>query len=279
LAASLKDLHAPPGKTPWNIEGKVLEVRPGDFLVTASIFETGTFFILGRSGDGTARVKWSIDRFAASPTANRKLRCWRVHADCGPFYGSAASLPSTAAGDARFYVDANYAGNGSTVGAQTSIWTWNGRDARLLAVGGHLVMIEDQRQIEFDGQHLVVPTKEVPRSFSTVGGSLDPAGTWTVRLTPDGAEDLGHRWRDPELQWADELFEALRKGRETTRLAAPEVVRKLAPVLGDLDSLLMDWTATGGTPEVFRIALDAVTLTFTLQRDGDHRYATAVTVE
>lgn len=283
LAGSLKELHAGPSGAPGedapDLAGEALELRPGDFLMTVRLFETGTFFIVGRSGDGAARVKWTIDRFAASPSAKKELRCWRVEASCGPLYGSAKALPPTAAGDARFYVDANHAGNGMTVGAQTSLWAWNGRDARLLAVDGHLAMLDDDRQIEFDGQNLLVPTKEVPRTFFSCGACPDPAGTWTLRLTPNGAEDLGHRWRNPELRWADELFDALQKGRDTSHLAASEVAQKLTPRLGDVNSMLFEWTVTGGTPKTLSMAFDDVKVTFTLKRDGGRLYATAATME
>lgn len=272
LTARLKALHAELG-------GEAVELGGGDFVVTAHIFETGTVFILGRSGEGAARIKWSIDRFAASPTADEKLRCWQVSADCGPLYGSAKLLSATAAGETRFYVDANYAGNGMTVGAQTSVWAWNGREARLLAVDGHLVMIDDDRQIAFDGQTLVVPTKEEPRTFFSCGACPEPAGTWTLRLTPGGAEDLGHRWRDPELQWADELFDALTKGRNTGELAAPAVVGELKPRLEDLSSMLMEWSRADGPPKILSMMLDGVALTFTLELREGHLYATAVVVE
>jgi len=113
-----------------------------------------------------------------------------------------------ATGEPRFYVDANFSGNGMTVGAQTSVWAWNGQEARLLAVHDYSNMIDDGRQVEFDGHDLTVPTKEELGPFSTYGPGTDPEATWTLHITPDGVEDRGVRWRDAELYWVVQFLGA-----------------------------------------------------------------------
>jgi hypothetical protein len=290
LVASLARLDqrpaGPPAENEPPLEADAMALLPGDFLVILRYAETGTFLVVGRSPNGKARVKWAIDRYARSPGVNRELGCWPVQRDCGPlFSGPAKPLPPTSKGEPRFYINAIYAGNGLTVGAQTSIWAWNGRNARPLVVRNYAVWLDDDRPTRCDGEHLVVPVKPWPRSFWAGGDMRDPQGTWTARLTPDGAEDLGERWNDPELQWADQFFDALRKRRDTRRLAAPEVARKLKTHLKthrdvDLGGMLMEWSATHGTPDTFSIwVLDAGKFTFTLVRRGDHLYATAVEVK
>jgi O-phosphoseryl-tRNA(Cys) synthetase len=52
----------------------------------------------------------------------------------------------------------------------------------------------------------------------------EPKGVWTIRISPDGVKDLGHRFLDPEIQWADELLSRIAKGKNTDDLAELNVV-------------------------------------------------------
>ena len=217
LDASLAKLD--PHKDEEAMWHQVLDLGQGDFLVAATYFETGTFFIVGRGPQGKALLKWSIDAYSASLDKDSPLRCWNVEAECGPLFASLAPLPSTESGHPCFYVHANYAGNGMTVGAQTSVWSWTGSAAHLLTVIGYAQMIDDGRSIHFDGRDLSIPIKEQPRAFISSGGSPDPQGIWTLRITPRGVQDLGHRWSQPELEWFDRLSDAVQKGRDTAALA------------------------------------------------------------
>lgn len=104
-----RERHAPA------IHATATKLANGDFVITIQYFETGTIFIIGPAG-----VKWSI----ASA-----LHSWG--ASHGPYYGSIMLLPSAANGTPRFLVEAWHAGNGTTVGAQTSAWRWDGHKAHL----------------------------------------------------------------------------------------------------------------------------------------------------
>jgi hypothetical protein len=254
---------------------QVLDLGKGDFLVAVTYFETGTFFVVGRDPKGTALMKWSIDAYSASLGKDSFLHCWNVEADCGPLFASLAPLPPTGHGHPRFYVDANYAGNGMTVGAQTTFWSWTGRAAHLLAVIQYAQMIDDERRIHFDGRDLSIPIKEQPRAFISSGSSPDPQGIWTLRITPRGVQDLGHRWSKPELEWFDRLSDAVQKGRDTAALAAPEVARSLKPLRGDLREMLMSWSLKRGRTTLLSVTLEDLKLSFTLVKRGDHLYATA----
>jgi len=138
LEASLADLdpHSANGKASDSVatlRGQALDLGQGDFLVALQYFETGTWFVVGRNAPVGARVKWSIDAFAGSFAVPSSLRCWKVGADCGPLYAGIVPLPPADGGRPRFYVNAGYAGNGMTIGAQTSVWIWTGTAARPLA--------------------------------------------------------------------------------------------------------------------------------------------------
>jgi hypothetical protein len=284
LKASLADLdpHSPNGKASddgvASLRSDALDLGTGDFVVALTYFETGTFFVVGRSQGGGARVKWSIDAYAASFAAPSRLRCWKVDAGCGPLYAMIVPLPPADGGRPRFYVQAGHAGNGMTIGAQTSVWVWTGTAAQPLAVIGYSEMIDDGRPIELAGSFLNVPIKEDPEGFYTSGAGADPRGVWRLRITPGGVRDLGHHWSDPELHWFDRLFTAIEGGRDTTDLAAPEVARPLKLHAEDLRGMLMNWSVQRGPATVLQVTLDDATYSFTLTRRGNSFYATAVTI-
>jgi len=278
LETSLSDLD-PHSDSANSLSAQALDLGQGDYLVALQKFETGTFFVVGRSPAGGARVKWSIDAYAGSFAAPSSLRCWKVDAGCGPLYAGIAPLPPAAGGRPRFYVNAGYAGNGMTIGAQTSVWVWTGTAARPLAVLEHAEMIDDDRKIELDGSLLSVPIKEQPEGFFTAGADADPKGLWKLRLTGDAVRDLGHHWSDPELHWLDRLFAALEGGHDTEDLAAPEVTRQLKLHMEDLRGMLMSWSVQRGPATVLRATIEDVTYTFTLTKRGNLLYATAVTMD
>ena len=67
-------------------------------------------------------------------------------------------------------------GNGVTVLAQTSAWSWDGRKAHLLAIDKHLEMIDDGRRAKIDHDLVIVPTKEIAHTFSSSGERLAHGG-------------------------------------------------------------------------------------------------------
>jgi hypothetical protein len=284
LVASLADLdpHSAPGKPADEVRalhGQALDLGTGDFAVAMQYGETGTFFVIGRSKEGRSRVRWSIDTYAGSAAARSELRCWKVDADCGPLYGTIEPLPPTDRELPRFYLNAGFAGNGMTIGAQTSVWVWTGDAARPLAVLEYSEMLGDDRTIEFDGTHLTIPVKEETEGFSTSGSSEDPKGTWTLEITGAGVRDLGNRWDDPELEGFDRLFAALAKGRDTSDLADPEVARQLKLHVEEFSGMLMDWSVHRGPATTLRVDVEGEKMSFALTRRKGFPYATAVTFE
>lgn len=246
-----RERHAP------EIDASATRLANGDFVIAARYFEAGTVFIIG-----PARVKWSI----ASA-----LRCWSR--SCGPYYGSITLLPSAANGNPRFLVEACHAGNGATVGAQTSAWRWSGREAQLLAIDKHLEMIDDGRRTNIDHDLVVVPTKELSHTFAGSGASSEPAGTWTLRLTANGAKNLGHQWVHRELRWADDFFFALRKGRPVDRFATASVVREMRRAEVELGGMVMELRVDGQT---LHVVTESGPITFTFDPSHAGLYAVAV---
>jgi hypothetical protein len=252
---SQRERNAPP------IDASATKLANGDFVIALQYFETGTVFIIGFSHGGAPRVKWSIAD---------ALPCWR--ASCGPYFAGITLLPSARNANPRFLVDAWHAGNGMTVGAETSAWRWDGREAHLLALDKHQEMIDDDRQTRIDGDMVIVPTKEMAHWFVISGASRDPAGIWTLRLSANGAKSLGHRWVDRELRWADDFLFALSKRRAVDRFASAEVAREVRRHLDDAGGMLMKWHRDGQT---LHLTADS-SFTFTFDPKHVGLYAVAV---
>jgi hypothetical protein len=252
-----RERHAPA------IDATATKLANGDFVITLQYFETGTVLIVASSRGSAARMKWSIASV---------LRCWR--ASCGPYSASIKVLPSARTGDPRFLVEALHGGNGTTVGAQTSAWRWDGREAHLLAIDRHLEMIDDGRDTSINGDVVIVPTKELAHSFNSFGGTREPAGTWRLRLTANGAKNLGHQWVSRELRWADDFLFALTEGRPLGRFATPAVARELWRHFDDFSGMVTECRRDGQTLHISMAEGPSLTFTFDAKREG--LYAVAV---
>jgi hypothetical protein len=127
-------------------------------------------------------------------------------------------------------VDAGYAqGAGATIGAQTSVWSWDGNTARLLWIDVHAVMVEQKLGIEFADGILTVGEKEEFRSFFACGSCEGRQVAHRLKITPTTIQDLGTFSTTPELDLVDELFWRLANGRQTADIAAAQVARLLKP--------------------------------------------------
>lgn len=248
------------------IGASATKLANGDFVITLRYFETGTVLIIGPARGGAARMKWSIASV---------LRCWRT--SCGPYFASIKVLPSARNGNPRLLVKALHGGNGMTVSAQTSAWRWDGREAHLLAIDRHLEMIDDGRQTKIDGDIVIVPTKEIAHSFNSFGATAEPAGTWRLRLTANGAKNLGHQWVSPELRWADDFLFALSKGRPVVRFATRAVARELRRHFDDFGAMVTECRRDGQTLHL--VTAEGPSLTFTFDPHHEELYAVAVRVD
>ena len=137
-------------------------------------------------------------------------------------------LPVRAAanGNVRFLVDAYQSADGGTTLGQLSIWEWDGREAKPLLIKAyeHLAGALD---IRFSSGIIRVGTKERLATLYTCGQCDLPQGTWSLHVSPDGIQDLGHRFQMPEIGWADELLLKIETGNDVVAEAAPVVVNAL----------------------------------------------------
>jgi hypothetical protein len=123
--------------------------------------------------------------------------------------------------------------------AQLSVWQWEGAEAKNLIIRSYQIYIDDGRDLQVVGNLLSVPTKETTRSFSSFGCCAEPRGIWTLRIDPGKVQDLGHRFLQPQIEWADRLLAASRaKSSVAAGLAAPSVLAYLRHA--ELDANMVD---------------------------------------
>jgi len=122
--------------------------------------------------------------------------------------------------------------------------------------------------LRYDGQTIRVTTKEAElRSLSSCGGCNDPRGVWTIRITPAGVQNLGHRFLRPEFKWTDDLLSAIEQGQDASELASPAVLAVLRATLSRLnpaDNLTSGKEST--EPEKARFHLGMLAKLTVLQR-------------
>jgi hypothetical protein len=233
----------------YHLEATAVQLLAGEraaYPVAVIYPRSGTFFVVARTGATGFRVPWNIKDLATEhyPSGDEIGR-W-AYLDFpwnnGPLAGSVHALPPSRSGQPRFYVDAwAMAFGGATTPKQLSIWEWNGAAAVPLLIKVYLVYVETAR-IEAVGDLLRVHTKGEYENFYSCGMCPEPEVIWTVRVTPDGVQDLGREHVFPELQLVDELWNRLGNGRSTADIASPQVVR----VIRQLDLAMR--RESGGSP-------------------------------
>ncbi|HVT60915.1 MAG TPA: hypothetical protein VHR45_21295 [Thermoanaerobaculia bacterium] len=208
------------------------------YAITANYELFGTFFVVARKAQQPFRVMWNIKDVAARHRAAAdELGFWASY-DCyagsGPLVGRALPLPADSSGHPRFYVDAEeVVGFGGTSAFQVSIWSWDGQQATPLFIHSYLSSLDTPGGVVFDGKLLRIATKEQWRTLWSCGQCNEPVGEWTVRITPQGVEDLGHRQLVPELELVDELYFRIERQEPADELAASPVIEQLAQAVDD----------------------------------------------
>lgn len=269
------------------LEGSTLKLSRGVYFVSIRYGETGTFFVVAPDAAGRYRVAWSVDDFAAS--AKGDIACWRVEASCGPLSGAGHPLPATSRGNPRFYVNALNAGQGQTVGGQTSVWEWTGTTAVLRANRSYRVMIDDPEGADtFDGNVLKVHMKGGAGHFLCGYGSCPhPRTFWRVRVTPERVEDLGVRLAEPEFQLLDDVLVGILRHTSMSHLASPDVAAELERLISkvgqseeDFIFSLMEAEETQFAKETrLRLLTDAYgEIEFTIRSNGTDLYISEMKV-
>jgi hypothetical protein len=188
-------------------------------------------------------------------------------------------LPPTAGGHPRFRVEGEQSqAAGVTMAGQLSIWEWDGTRALQLLAQDYLWVADEQTPpIQFDGHLIRVHTKEMMHYLFVTEPEYESEGEWTVRVTPQGVQDLGVRKLHPEVDLIDELYDRIANRQPATDLASPNVIAQLskgACIGKDCLSELFDWKLQGS-----KLCLaDGVTNrhVFTLSREGGKLFVTGV---
>jgi hypothetical protein len=228
----------------YNFSGRAVRIGEGIYVVESHYFRdtsTGTFMVVARNHDGHFQALWNIKDLAEKHYAQRgEIGRWlylvsRAYYN-GPLdVGKVLPLPPLKDGHARFLVNAFQSADGGTIGAQLSIWEWDGAEAKPLLVKLYQYAV-DFGSLRFDGRIVRILTKEGLGTLFSCGECATPRGVWTIRITPDGVQDLGHRFLTPEIQWADELLSKIEKGEDASGLAGPEVIAALKAETEDAKS-------------------------------------------
>jgi hypothetical protein len=285
-------------------EPQYLRLSDDVFLVAAPN-PIGNVFIVAKAA-GQFRLAWSTaDLEKAQGKEAEILAAWRPenarHGGRGPYYAASGSsgsvipqlgiLPADAKGRPRFYINGTYAQSaGGTVGAQTSLWLWNGKTALPLIVRAYAMMIDQKVWTRVEGNLLRVQEKKFFRTFSSCGACEERQTDWIVRLEPDGVKDLGEESTVPELDAVDELFFRVVHHEPVADIAAPAAIKRAEGIVeaarkehtdkewSKYPSLGMmgQWNIRkGGNDEILCLSLDDAGTNLFLLRPSDGKFVVA----
>jgi hypothetical protein len=277
----------------YAMEGSATRIAT-DIYVVRAVYEesqsasaTSTFFVVARDANGHFLPKWSIKPLAERHYRKRdEIGLWAFLGECAYYCGpllvqEVIFLPPSENGQPRFAIDASQATNGNTLMKQLSVWQWNGTEAENLVIRSYKLYIDEDREIQLVGDLLSVPTKEETSSFSSFGCCAEPRGIWILRITPDGVRDLGHRFVQPQIQWADRLLAASRSNSPAAaNLASPSVLSYLWHTEFDDDIIDQCHVLNSGKKGAFEISFgEGVTLWLSYRLRNGQPYFTDIHVK
>lgn len=288
----------------YSFTGSAVRIAASVFVVQAQYFrdtETGAFMVIARNHNGQFKAAWSIkerayEHFAGGDEIGRWAFLVRRAYYNGPLnVRSVLRLPPETNGHARFLVDAYQSADGGTHLAQLSIWEWDGVEANPLIIKTY-EYAADYGGLRVVGSLVRVSTKEELETFFSCGMCPDPRGTWTIQITPNGVHDLGHRFKEPEFQWADELLSKVENGEDTTGIADADVVAALKkealdeqtqnPPSNPSEKEKFSWgmlsdcrVLSRGVHGAFLLSLDEASLRFSYELRNGRPYFTKVLIQ
>ena len=237
---------------------------------------------------GTTRDSKLVAAWSA-PAATRKCREKTAYDDpwiCGPLYGGFGSLPNDDKGRPRFFLDGSYAESmGMTVGAQLSVWVWDGSEPGLEFVGTYTFYIEQPVGTRLEGELLRVRVRDQYRTFSTCCDDEGRPMDWNLKLTPTGVQDLGYSPVPLALETVDELFYRISKDLPADDIATPPVLaqaralmrrtpkEKGIPTLG---TLMPPYPNPAGDAAEFCADFEDYGLAFSMRRVNGKPFLTAM---
>jgi len=227
----------------YSLAGSAIRIGPSLYVVEASYgvdFRTGTFMVVARSHRGHLEALWNIKDLAEKHYVQQdEIGRW-MHLVRRAYYNGPLTvakvvpLSRAANNHVRFLVDAYQGADGGTILAQLSIWEWDGAKAHPLLVELYQYAA-DFGGFRLDGRTLQISTKEQLESMISCGMCPEPRGVWILRITPAEVANLGHRFLQPELQWADELLSMIDNGEDATHLADGKVIDALKARIRERD--------------------------------------------
>jgi hypothetical protein len=274
------------------MEGSATRIATEVYVVTAE-YETevppatATFLVVARGTDGHFQTKWSVKPLAEQHYRSKdEIGLWAFLDSCAYYCGPLVVdkvlplLPSER-GQPRFAIDASQSTNGSTAMSQLSVWQWNGTDAENLLIRSYQIYLDDDRDLQIIGNLLSVPTKETTRSFSSFGCCAEPRGIWILRIDSGKVKDLGHRFLQPQIEWADRLLVASRaKSPTAPSLATRSVLTFLTHTEIDANEVDQCHVLSHGRKGTFEISFgEGTKLWFAYRLRNGQPYFTEVRVE
>jgi len=224
----------------------VFALKPGLYAFFAQYGEMGNVFLV-RKQDNRFAVVWDIRD--ADATQFPILQAWRLDqandacraADdtysgkCGPLFANDIKLlPPDDQGRLRFSLEATYAQAAeTTVGGQLSIWSLEGGVPKLQWSKKYAYNFEDVSW-HMQGQLLKIRATDWWHMFFACGTCIGRQMNWTIRIRPDGIDDLGMVPVLPELDAVDALFTRVWKHQQADELATPEVLAAAAKMIARL---------------------------------------------
>jgi hypothetical protein len=287
------DVYDPNLPNLYAMAGSATRIATNVYVVRAAYEEsqsanaTSTFFVVSRDANGRYLPMWSIKPLAERHYRKRdEIGLWAFLDSCAYYCGppvvqEVIPLPPSEKGQPRFAIDAFQATNGNTLMKQLSVWQWNGAEAENLVVRSYKLYIDEDRAIQLVGDLLSVPTKEETRSFSSYGCCAEPRGMWILRINPDKVRDLGHRFLQPQIQWADRLLASIGPRSSVAEgLASPSVIAYLRHTRFDADSIDECHVLSSGKKGAFEISFGVGTkLWFAYELRNGQPYFTRIRVE
>jgi len=239
-AATAKQIEGSVSALDSNLRAGATPLGQGLYGIAIQDGEIGNVFVVAKER-GHYRPVWNAKDLRPGATRNSKmLAAWSTQAarrdcrsktreedwlDCGPLYGTLGTLPNDDKGRSRFFLDGSYAElAGLTVGAQLSVWVWDGSELRSEFVGTYSCYIDQSEGTRFEGGLLRARVRNQYRTFSTCCDDEGRPMDWNLKLTPTGVEDLGYSPVPSPLEALDELFYRTAAGIPAEDIAAPQVL-------------------------------------------------------
>ena len=265
---------------PKDLDATAVQLDDHSWLVSVDVGGFGSVFILADHGHGFSSA-WAIDRPQTwASRAHGRLKAWspdrardscrtRTPEDkwdeCGPLSGRIGLIR----GSGRFYIEGEYAQvAGVTIGAQLSLWSWNGVSARPIFSRYFNFMADQPWTVRVTANRLDVRSKDDFRRMSACGGCEGRQLVTSFRLTPAGVDKLNSRSLTPELDLVDAIYDRIARQRPTSDLASHQAAKVMAQQLKDDDNpvqprnsaqrnvgMIQDWKILG-SPGHKRLCLE-----------------------